>query len=98
MSRQPSIFLFRATAEQALEKVILDLRENGVGKHKEGKDAVGGAVVVQQVKTGEVLACASYPTFNLSTYSEDITELSQDETSPASQPRAARSVSPRIHL
>ena len=43
---------------------------------------MGGAVVVQQVKTGEVLACASYPTFNLSTYSEDITELSQDETSP----------------
>lgn len=72
----------QATAEQALEKVIVDLRENGVGKHKEGKDAVGGAVVVQQVKTGEVLACASYPTFNLSTYSEDITELSQDETSP----------------
>ena len=49
----------QATAEQALEKVILDLRENGVGKNKEGKDARGGAVVVQQVKTGEVLACVS---------------------------------------
>ena len=72
----------QATAEQALEKVILDLRENGVGKNKEGKDAKGGAVVVQQVKTGEVLACASYPTFNLATYRQDFTELSQDEYSP----------------
>ena len=72
----------QATAEQALEKVILDLRENGVGRNKEGKDAEGGAVVVQQVKTGEVLACASYPTFNLATYREDFKELSEDEYSP----------------
>ena len=72
----------QATAEQALEKVILDLRENGVGKNKEGKDARGGAVVVQQVKTGEVLASASYPTFNLSTYREDISDLLEDEYSP----------------
>ena len=71
----------QATAEQALEKVILDLRENGVGKNKEGKDAEGGAVVVQQVKTGEVLACASYPTFDLSTYRENFKELSEDEYS-----------------
>ena len=34
----------QAVAEQALEKVILDLRENGVGRNKEGKDARGGAV------------------------------------------------------
>ena len=72
----------QATAEQALEKVILDLRENGTGKSKEGKDAEGGAVVVQQVKTGEVLACASYPTFNLATYRQDFKALSEDEYSP----------------
>lgn len=72
----------QATAEQALEKLILDLRENGVGTKKEGKDAEGGAVVVQQVKTGDVLACASYPTFNLATYSQDIQELLEDEYKP----------------
>ena len=72
----------QAVAEQALEKVILDLRENGTGTHKEGKDAEGGAVVVQQVKTGEVLACASYPTFNLATYREDFQDLVEDEYSP----------------
>ena len=69
-------------AEESLAAKILSLRENGVGVSGNGKDAEGGAVVVMKVKTGEVLACASYPTFNLSTYSEDITELSQDETSP----------------
>lgn len=72
----------QGVAEQALENIILDLRENGVGKKKEGKDAEGGAVVVQQVKTGELLACASYPTYDLSTFNEDYEELSQDEYSP----------------
>ena len=38
--------------------------------------------MVQQVKTGEVLACASYPTFDLSTYRENFKELSEDEYSP----------------
>ena len=37
----------QAVAEQSLGKVILDLRENGVGRNKEGKDARGGAVVVR---------------------------------------------------
>ena len=46
----------QAVAENALESLILDLRENGIGAHSEGKDAEGGAVVVQAVKTGEILA------------------------------------------
>ena len=70
------------TAEDALEKAILDLRENGVGSKKEGTDAEGGAVVAMDVKTGEILACASYPTFDLNTYSEDYAELSQDKFAP----------------
>ena len=37
----------QAVAEHALEKVILYLRETGVGRNKEGKDARGGAVVVR---------------------------------------------------
>lgn len=72
----------QAVAENALEKVILDLRENGAGLKKEGKDAEGGAVVVQQVKTGEILASASYPTYNLATVNEDFEELSQSEYGP----------------
>ena len=70
------------TAEDALANIIQDLRENGVGRNKEGKDAEGGAVVVQEVKTGEILACASYPTFNIATYSQDFDELKEADFDP----------------
>ena len=72
----------QAVAEQSLEKVILDLRENGVGRNKEGKDARGGAVVVQMCKTGEILAMASYPTYDLATRAENAVALNEDETAP----------------
>lgn len=69
-------------AEEALGNYILELRENGVGSKHEGKDAEGGAVVVLDVKTGAVLASASYPTFNISTFSQDYNELLQDKYTP----------------
>ena len=72
----------QAVAEQSLEKVILDLRENGVGRNKEGKDARGGAVVVQACKTGEILAMASYPTYDLATFNENFSALNEDEMRP----------------
>lgn len=72
----------QGTAEQALESLILNLRENGIGRKQEGKDAEGGAVVVQQCKTGEILACASYPTYNLATLSQDYNQLAEDEYNP----------------
>ena len=42
----------------------------------------GGAVVVTDVNTGEVLAAASYPTFNPATLSQDIGTLIHDERLP----------------
>ena len=75
----------QTVAAQALERVILDLRENGVGARKEGKDAKGGAVVVQEVKTGEILASVSYPFFPMDVYKdpEAYAELAEDtENSP----------------
>ena len=42
----------------------------------------GGAVVVTDVNTGEVLAAASYPTFNPTTLSQDIGTLIHDERLP----------------
>ena len=44
--------------------------------------ARAGAAVVVQVGTGEVLALASYPTFSLATYSQDLVQLQQDPMSP----------------
>ena len=72
----------QAAAEDALEDVILDLRENGVGSDEEGKDAEGGAVVVVECKTGEVLASASYPTFDPGTYSQNFNALLEEEYGP----------------
>ena len=44
--------------------------------------ARGAAAVVEQIGTGEILAMASYPTYDLSTFRQDYTELSQDPSSP----------------
>ena len=73
---------YQTVAEETLKRYILNLRENGVGSKLEGKDAEGGAVVMLDVKTGAVLASASYPTFNLATFSKDYNELIQEEYSP----------------
>lgn len=69
-------------AEDELEKLVLDLRENGLQGTNSGKDAEGGAAVVMSVKTGEVLACCSYPTYDLSTYFSDYNELLEQKYSP----------------
>lgn len=70
------------TAEEALERTILDLRENGVGLKKEGKDAVGGAVVAVEIGTGDVLASASYPSFDITTFNKYYNDLLADAYNP----------------
>lgn len=69
-------------AEDSLEQTILELRENGLSGGDEGKDAEGGAVVAIDVKTGQVLACASYPTYDLSTYSSNFNALLETDYGP----------------
>lgn len=81
-------------AEEALEEVILDLRENGLGGHGEGKDAEGGAVVAIDVKTGEILACASYPTYDPSRYYEDYNELLEMDYGPMNNRALALTYAP----
>lgn len=69
-------------SEDELERAILDLRENGIGSSQSGMDAEGGAVVVMSVKTGQVLACASYPTYDLSTFFEDYNDILEEDYDP----------------
>ena len=68
--------------EKALEAVIQELREVGLGSAAEGRDAEGGAVVAIDVKTGEILVCASYPTYDLSRYRQDYNKLLEQPFGP----------------
>ena len=60
-------------AEDALEEVMLKVTNpeiNTAEGDKEGLDAQGAAVIVMECKTGNILACASYPTYDLATMME----------------------------
>ena len=71
-------------AEDALSKRMKELTDPNIntGGEGEGIDAQGAAVVVMKVKTGEILACASYPTFNLATMKEDWDAINSDDLKP----------------
>ena len=69
-------------AEDALADVIAYLQDPEQNKEEAGRDVEGAAVVVMQVKTGDVLACASYPTYNPMTYNEDYNDILQQDFDP----------------
>jgi len=74
-------------AEEALEDVVLWARDEernvkAQTNDKEGGDAQGAAVIVMECKTGNILACASYPTYNLATMHEDWDEIEANEYNP----------------
>lgn len=63
----------------AAEEMLAQVMENG---RELGRAAEGGAVVAMDVKTGKVLVCGSYPTYNLSTYFEDYEQLVKADYNP----------------
>jgi len=75
------IGLQRATENALQTQINLINRERMDGEEEEAL-ITGGAVVVVDVNTGEVLAAASYPMFNLSTLAEDWGTLQADPTLP----------------
>lgn len=71
------------TAEKALADTIAQIRQNGLKKdNKAGADAGGGAVVVTDVNNGEILAMATYPTYNITTFNDDYEKLESDPLYP----------------
>ena len=74
----------QALSEQSLSDNIKYIVANALesGKELSGEDADAGAIVVINVKTGEVLALASNPTYNLATFSEDYATLKDDPKTP----------------
>ena len=72
-------------AEDELAKAMQNLTNPEINQtegQREGLDAEGAAVVVMEVKTGDILAMASYPTFNLQTFNADYEQLASDPLKP----------------
>lgn len=65
-------------AEERMAEVAADLIAGG----GDGADVEGIAVVAIDPRNGEVLVCASYPTYNLETFFEDYDDLIQDPLLP----------------
>ncbi len=69
--------------EASLEKRILEIAANGgLPEEKKGADANAGAAVVLDVKNGDVLACASYPTYDPTTFNSNYQELISNPANP----------------
>ena len=71
-------------AEKALDSVMAKIKdpEQNTSTAGEGLDAEGAAVIVMECQTGKILACASYPTFNLATMYEDWADIEADPLKP----------------
>ena len=68
----------QAIAEEALKETILDINKDRDEDEKVG----GGAVVIRDVNSGDVIASASYPTFDISTFNANYNELINDPLKP----------------
>ncbi len=62
-------------SQNALAETIAALKEKG-------SEVSGGAAVMIDVKTGGVIASANYPSYNLTTYSEDFNKLLANPNNP----------------
>ncbi len=71
------------TIDSAFQKKVQDSLATFIQNYrdKESIPAVGSAVVID-VKTGGVLACATYPSYNSATYYDDYSALAADKSSP----------------
>ncbi len=70
--------LCQQVAEEALASTIESIN----AEREEDEKITGGAVVAIEVGTGDVIASASYPTFDIERYFSDYAELSSDPAAP----------------
>lgn len=67
-------------AQESLAEQIAYLNEHG--KEGKGKEADSGAAVVVDVATGEILAAATYPSYNINEYRQNYAALLEDARKP----------------
>ena len=74
----------QGAAEEALRSNISKISREAIANNQknEGEDCDCGAIVVQNVSDGAILALASYPSFDLSTFGTDYPELAKDPLKP----------------
>jgi penicillin-binding protein 2 len=68
--------------QNMLPQIVQQIKQQAVATNTPGADAKGAAAVVLNVKTGEVLAMANYPSFDLNTYNKDYSSLANDPLKP----------------
>ncbi len=74
--------LMQMAAEDSLAETIEHYRNPETNTTAKGHDAEGGAAVAIDIKTGQVLVCASYPTYDPSKLLEDYAQITGEAFAP----------------
>ena len=69
------------TAENALKSVIADIKTNPNPRNRE-EGVGGGAVAVVDVRNGEILALATYPTYDIADFNKLYADMLKDPMTP----------------
>lgn len=86
-------FDLQCAAENALYETIYQVRSTAKNA-SEGRYADSGAVVAVDVNSGEILAMASYPTYDVSTFNQNYSNLLNDSAKPLFNRAVAGQYSP----
>lgn len=68
--------------QNTLPVIVEQIKNEAGGNPKYGANIKGAASVVMNIKTGEVLAMATYPSYDLNTYKQNYSELANDKLTP----------------
>ncbi|MBE7055530.1 MAG: hypothetical protein E7392_05400 [Ruminococcaceae bacterium] len=79
--------------EQALKETILNISSNA-GSAEGGRDADAGSIVVLDVNSGDVLAMASYPSYEITTFTKEYNNLLNNPSKPLFNRALAGTYSP----
>ncbi len=79
--------------EEALRDTILEISAAATDADS-GRDANAGSIVVIDVNTGDVLAMASYPTYEIETFTQDYNSLIENPANPLFNRALAGTYSP----